>query len=479
MDFKQFYRMLTEKKDHIINRLEKLTDEQKKEIIDFFNKKPNLEGKIDWNNKNLTYQDFEPIIKERSKTEVKKAVNKSGIAGLVEGEDYRELPLKVSGNTPVYAYLPLNYNASRLIASDKIGGCEGKWCTAYQKTDQYWNSYTGSKGIILIYFIMGKHGAYPQNKFAMAVYPNNETVEVFNEEDRSVEPDSFYKMLEADYFRLWCYGIKNAKNQIMSQTKLFDEVREYIKTHRPIAVLTENDIEELARQCIRKVLDMRTRKINEKIMTIAKNKVEKEYNVLQELMDEARPSKDAIKEMISNNFQYWSDLYNKIMYYMGTQYELAENSLANKINAFTYCDWGELGDGEIEGSDLQDRLKEMKWSQLSYGKLSNSYEDLMKFWFNELAIHSFDKIPIQFFTKWLIYNYKKNYKEFEKCKENFVDDFSSAEYFNMGTNPKGKLTVRPYSSILSDDQKEYINNIINKVEKSEYSKSKQQLSLKL
>jgi hypothetical protein len=104
---------------------------------------------------------------------------------------------------------------------------------------------------------------------------------------------------------------------------------------------------------------------------------------------------------------------------------------------------------------------------------------MMRNWFNELKIHSFDKIPLKWLKKWLTYNYKKNYDEFEMCKENFVEDFSSAKYFNAGTLAQHNLKVRPYSSILNDKEKEYLNDLINKVAKSEYSKSKQQLSLNL
>jgi hypothetical protein len=79
----------------------------------------------------------------------------------------------------------------------------------------------------------------------------------------------------------------------------------------------------------------------------------------------------------------------------------------------------------------------------------------------------------------LTYNYKKNYDEYEKCKENFVEDFSSANYFNQGASMSSSHKVLPKSSMLKDDQKDYINNLISKVEKIEYSKNKKQQTLKL
>ena len=50
---------LLEKKDHIIRNLKNLSDDEKTQLIDFFNKHPNLENKINWNDKDLYFSDFE------------------------------------------------------------------------------------------------------------------------------------------------------------------------------------------------------------------------------------------------------------------------------------------------------------------------------------------------------------------------------------------------------------------------------------
>jgi hypothetical protein len=483
MDFRKFYSILSEKKDHLINRLEGLTDEQKKEIIDFFNRKPNLEGKIDWNNKNLTYADFEPIIKERSKTEVKKAVSKSGIAGLIEGKDFIELPLN---SDEVHAYMPMNYEASRLIASDKIGGCEGKWCTAYQKTDYYWNNYTGRR-IIFIYFIIEKNN----KKYAMALYPkekfeNQDTsgfIEVFNDADSSIDPDDFFNMMKDMY--------KISKGQIMDHIDIFKMVRNYIKTHRPLVKLTEEELEDEAKGCISKILGWKKQK-NEKILAIAKDKINKYYNTLTDWIKDQKPDKAGIKQNIRVTVDEWKILYGVILKYMSSQMELLENNLVNKINAFTYCDYpayfiykGSFTSQQIvEKSGLATILKGLKWSikrPQSYGKFKDSYETLMKSWFNDMEIHSFDQIPLEWFKKWLTYNYKNNIDQFQICKENFVDDFSTAKYHltAQSATTYGAKKIRPYQSILSDKEKEYLNNLINTIERSEYSKNRQQTTLKL
>ena len=144
---------LLEKKDHLIKKLTSLTDEQKQQAIDFFNKHPNYENEIDWNRKDLTWEDFDAVINKSrdTKSQIKKAVKK-GIEGLQEGEDYIYLGTFKYEGSDVDAYIPLNWKGSRVLASDQVppllstvfdGFTGAKWCIAYQKTDQYWNSYTG------------------------------------------------------------------------------------------------------------------------------------------------------------------------------------------------------------------------------------------------------------------------------------------------------------------------------------------------
>ena len=179
-----FKKYLLEKKDHIINKIPSLTDDQKKEIIDFFNTHSNLENKINWNNfKNLKYDDFKKILFDTSKTQEKKNVKEKGIKGLILGKDYLE-GIDKTGTYNVY--IPLNYKASKFIASKYIGECEGEWCTAYQKEDKYWNEYT-SKGIVFLYIVN-----YTNNtKYAIAynekVYAKHEKIEIFDQEDNTID----------------------------------------------------------------------------------------------------------------------------------------------------------------------------------------------------------------------------------------------------------------------------------------------------
>ena len=143
-----FKTYLLEKKDHLIDQLYNLTPDQKKELKAFFAKKPNLENIVDWNNKSLVWSDFKEAL-ATTKTERRRAVKRHGIKGLKEEVDYVEL-VSPKG-IPFIAYIPLNWEASKLIASKKIGGIEGRWCTAYQKERNHWDKlHKGNRFLIYI-----------------------------------------------------------------------------------------------------------------------------------------------------------------------------------------------------------------------------------------------------------------------------------------------------------------------------------------
>ena len=166
---------LFKRKAHLIRKhpdFNTLLPAQQEHLLNYFSsrdKPPNLD--IDWNK--LAFYNIQSILKatyELSKTGKKKAVKKFGIKGLKDGEDYLEFPMP---DPNIKAYIPLNYEASKFIAGSRIGLCEGKWCTAYQKTDEHWKTYS-EQGIVLVYII-----ALKPTKYAIAVYKNN-ALEIFD-----------------------------------------------------------------------------------------------------------------------------------------------------------------------------------------------------------------------------------------------------------------------------------------------------------
>lgn len=181
--------ILFEKKDHLIKRLRNLTDEQKQEVIDFFRKKPNLENRIDWNRRDLNYEDFLEVMDPKGLRawSQKRMVKSSGIRGLTEGEDY----IALDAPEGIDAYIPLNHEASRLIACSNLGSGSTTWCTAREGDASFWKQYIENDNV-LIYIL------YPDTKEAL-VYDkdNSELVELRNaDNDEIEETDIHRKILE-------------------------------------------------------------------------------------------------------------------------------------------------------------------------------------------------------------------------------------------------------------------------------------------
>ena len=177
-----FKQSLKENKNHLIDKLN-LTPNQKEELKGFFAKHPGYESKIDWNNKSLSYKDFEPLLAldGKSKTQAKKY----GLAGLVEDKDYFDF-----GETNIpelgdcHIYQPLSYLGSKTLASNKVPPVRdngAKWCISYQKANEYWRDYT-KKGIKFL-FVFTRY-----TKYALTIYPKNMDIEneVYTFEDSNI-----------------------------------------------------------------------------------------------------------------------------------------------------------------------------------------------------------------------------------------------------------------------------------------------------
>ena len=177
MRTQSFREFLFEKKDHLIRKLKNLSSDEKEELIQFFNGRIDLESKIDWNNKDLTFDDFKPIM-GASKTGKAKSFKLNGINALKKGTDYQELKYKDGG---VKMYIPLNYEVSKLLASNKIGACEGKWCIAYQKTDSFWYKHIKDDKQVPVYLFT------PSTKYAIMVDSNDKIDSIWDAEDKKID----------------------------------------------------------------------------------------------------------------------------------------------------------------------------------------------------------------------------------------------------------------------------------------------------
>jgi len=79
-----------------------------------------------------------------------KSLKKKGIKGLKRGQDYLEIKVN---DEKFGIYIPLNWEASKVIASMRVGLREGKWCTAYAKDQSYWKNYMVKSNGIIVYIV--------------------------------------------------------------------------------------------------------------------------------------------------------------------------------------------------------------------------------------------------------------------------------------------------------------------------------------
>ena len=155
-------RHFLESKDHLIDKLYNLDKRQKEEIKAFFKKHPNYENKIDWNNRDLKYRDFRPVLDLANKS--KSAAKKTGLAGLVEGTDYKFFKSYDYYNV----YQPLTHWGSKVLASNKVGvgNVTGQWCIS-MNTDRWWSQYIRQGRVF--FFMIGTEEKLPDQYKKIAI----------------------------------------------------------------------------------------------------------------------------------------------------------------------------------------------------------------------------------------------------------------------------------------------------------------------
>ncbi len=140
------FNTLREKKDHIINKLN-LENDQKSEIIEFFNRRPDLESKVDWNKKQeLTWEFFQDFIKKANNQATRGNLKKQGIGTFIEGKDYFDISI----SDKYYALIPRTYEFQKFIQNKDFYGTEPSWCIGYQKSDDPWEDYNQTSDFIIL-----------------------------------------------------------------------------------------------------------------------------------------------------------------------------------------------------------------------------------------------------------------------------------------------------------------------------------------
>ena len=149
--------IILEKKDHLIKKIPSLSKKQQDEIIELFNKKPQFERRINWNKlDSLSYDDFRPLL-AGGEVKIKSGQAKKGVDFLES--DSLHLTHK--------AYIPLTHQGSIYLASNAVGGSEGKWCISMKKDNRWWNDYTVYANELFIFYVT------PKTKYAIELNENH------------------------------------------------------------------------------------------------------------------------------------------------------------------------------------------------------------------------------------------------------------------------------------------------------------------
>lgn len=253
---------LRESIDRFINNNVNLTDEEKKEVKDFFNKHRDQIGLVNWQKEGtlLTYDYFKKIIDDYYNRKNKRV---DGLSQLQEGVDYNI----VYNNNGIIGYEVLTFKGSCTLASNNVApevwsdvdknykeapGFErnvvsdfpqkeengeklyggAKWCTAYKHTSKHWDEYK-QVGMDFVYLI----GNVPTGKVAIAYLPKrywNKFYTILNggytipdSEGKPVKSlfDECFKTLPLELFlRQNFRSIWNAYNEEISEK--YEEVEE-------------------------------------------------------------------------------------------------------------------------------------------------------------------------------------------------------------------------------------------------------------
>ena len=122
---------------------------------------------------------------------ITKGDKKKGISGIKLNVDYMDFGTVVTKGGDIYhGYIPLNYEASKVIASNRVGKCEGKWCISYQKSSSHWNDYVKKQKNFFILLIAEPNQNIKESDKKVAVQLSNSglIIKVWDANDKPHNP---------------------------------------------------------------------------------------------------------------------------------------------------------------------------------------------------------------------------------------------------------------------------------------------------
>ena len=177
---------LESSKDRFINKLN-ITDKEKQELKDFCDKYPQYASRINWQKRDLTWEDIKPILElpSQSKSAKKRQAKNDPKALFQKGS------LIIYKETEDWLYvLPQSWEDAKFIDSSACGGEGAKWCIGWKDSPAYWKSYTsGEESDETSSFILAFNKNYDPH-----ILDNVPRVTITDSEGNSIKvPDPFNK----------------------------------------------------------------------------------------------------------------------------------------------------------------------------------------------------------------------------------------------------------------------------------------------
>lgn len=323
-----FTNFLTEDKNRFIRKNKNLTNDQKKEVSNFFKVNRQAENKVDWNkSKTMTYDDFADIMIQ-TKSGRKTIIKHKAIKGLKEGMDYVHVRMP---SKEYLAYIPLDFETAQKFNTRELGVCSGPWCIGHSGEPYHWNDEVIIKQQVPVYVVNRF------SKWVVMIQEENRKFEVWTVENlpRQVKqgiPDFSIR--------------KNLLNP--KQKAMYDEIREdfYDEETEP----EEIDVDDAIIDYDNLVVDIENSESNRES---AKDNAREEFYI------EAHRIKEDTKDEYENKYNEAYDIYNDLQILFDEGEELQQNfEDTDDAGETSYFDGEYLNYNEIQ--DTLDDIEKKK-----------------------------------------------------------------------------------------------------------------------
>ena len=207
----------TTRKRKLIDSLAALSIEEKQTVISFFSRHPNYENLIDWNNRNLTYGDFQAVFDRTCQSKAaRKRQPREDVSALFEGQN-----CVIIDRTEEYVLAaPLDWECAVYFSSSACGGERGKWCIGREDDKSHWDSYSREASLFFVYFLR-KHPVLGK-KLVILHDTEENNWQFFRQENKSfwllpLLTDGLHAHSVPNPFnvcwQLWCEYLRNQRAQ--------------------------------------------------------------------------------------------------------------------------------------------------------------------------------------------------------------------------------------------------------------------------